>query len=106
MPLAFRYRLAATLAGSVLSGSAVAGARVLVAHDQGGGVDSQLVIASASGAFSVGLGDPFPGDRIVVSAADPATHGVTTLSLIVGDSRRPSPESSTSSRSTPERSRA
>ena len=84
VPLAFRYRLAATLAGSVLSGSAVAGARVLVAHDQGGGVDSQLVIASASGAFSVGLGDPFPGDRIVVSAADPATHGVTTLSLIVG----------------------
>jgi hypothetical protein len=83
VPLAFRYRLAATLTGSVLSGTAVAGARVLVAHGQGGGVDAQLVIASASGAFAVGLDDPFPGDRIVVSAADPATHGVTTLSLIV-----------------------
>jgi hypothetical protein len=83
VPLAFRYRLSATLAGSVLSGTAAAGARVLVAHDQGGGVDSQLVIASASGTFSAGLDDPFPGDRIVVSAADPSTHGVTTLSLIV-----------------------
>jgi hypothetical protein len=83
VPLAFRYRLAATLAGSTLSGTAVAGARLLVAHDQGGGVDSQLVIASASGTFAVGLDDPFPGDRIVISAADPATHGVTTLSLIV-----------------------
>ena len=83
VPLAFRYRLSATLAGAVLSGTASAGARVLVAHEQGGGVDSQLVIASASGAFAVGLDDPYPGDRIVVSAADPATHGVTTLTRIV-----------------------
>ncbi len=83
VPLAFRYRLSATLTGALLTGTASAGARVLVAHEQGGGVDSQLVLASASGAFAVGLDDPYPGDRIVVSAADPATHGVTTLTRIV-----------------------
>ncbi|MDX6630849.1 MAG: hypothetical protein QOH00_3095 [Gaiellales bacterium] len=84
VPVAFRYRLAAGLAGAVLSGSATAGARVLVAHDQGGRVDQQLVVASASGAFAVTLHDPFAGDGIVITAGDPATHGVTTLSLIVG----------------------
>jgi hypothetical protein len=84
VPLAYRYRLAATLTGSVLSGTAAPGARVSVAQTQGGHVDLQVTVASASGAFSVGLHDPFPGDRIVVTAGDPATHGVTTLSLIVG----------------------
>jgi hypothetical protein len=47
-------------------------------------VDQQVVTAAASGAFAVTLRDPAPGDRVVVSAGDPATHGVTTLSLIVG----------------------
>lgn len=83
VPVAFRYRLAAVLTGSVLSGTAVAGARVIVAHSQGGGTDEQLTVASASGAFAVGLDDPVAGDRILVTAADPVTHGVTTLSLIV-----------------------
>ena len=83
VPVAFRYRLDAALAGSVLSGSAAPGARILVAQTQGGHVDEQLVMASAGGAFAVSLHDPFAGDRIVVTAGDPATHGVTTLSLIV-----------------------
>jgi hypothetical protein len=83
VPLAFRYRLSATLAGPLLTGTASPGARVLVAHEQGGGVDSHLVIASASGTFAVGLDDPYPGDRILISAADPATHGVTNLTRIV-----------------------
>jgi hypothetical protein len=83
VPVAFRYRLAVALTGSVLSGTTVAGARVLVAQDQGARVDRQVVIASASGAFAVTLHDPFAGDRIVVSAGDAATHGVTTRSLIV-----------------------
>jgi hypothetical protein len=84
LPIAFAYRLAASLSGAVLSGSAAAGARVLVAHDQGSRVDRQVVTAAASGAWAVTLRDPVAGDRVVVSAADPATHGVTTLSLIVG----------------------
>jgi hypothetical protein len=83
VPVAFRYRLSAALAGPVLSGSAAPGARVLVAHDQGGHVDRQVAIASVAGAFAVTLHDPAPGDAIAVSAGDPATHGVTTLSLIV-----------------------
>ena len=84
MPVAFRYRLDASLAGSVLSGSAAPGARVLVAQSQGGHVDEQLGSRRAAGAFAVTLHDPFAGDEIVVTAGDPATHGVTTLSLIVG----------------------
>jgi hypothetical protein len=83
VPVAFRYRLDASLAGSVLSGSAAPGARILVAQTQGGHVDEQLVIASAAGAFAVTLHDPFAGDRVIVTAGDPATRGVTTLSLIV-----------------------
>ena len=57
VPVAFRYRLAVALTGSVLSGTTVAGARVLVAQDQGARVDRQVVIASASGAFAVSLRD-------------------------------------------------
>jgi hypothetical protein len=83
VPVSFRYLLSASLGGSVLSGSASPGARVLVAQGQGGRVDAQLVIAAASGAFSVTLHDPAAGDAIAVSAGDPATHGVTTLSLTV-----------------------
>jgi hypothetical protein len=84
VPLAFSYRLAASLAGAVLSGTATPGARVLVAQDQGTRVDSQVVTAATSGAFAVTLRDPAAGDRVEVSAGDPATHGLTTLSLIVG----------------------
>jgi hypothetical protein len=84
VPVAFRYRLDAALAGSVVSGSAAPGARVLVEQSEGSFSDAQLTIASAAGAYAVTLHDPFPGDRIVVTAGDPATHGVTTLSLTVG----------------------
>ena len=84
VPIGFAYRLSAALAGAVLSGSATPGARVLVAHDLGAGSDGQVVTASASGAWAVTLRDPIAGDRVVVSAGDPATHGVTTLSLIAG----------------------
>ena len=84
IPVAYRYRLDAALAGSVVSGSAAPGARVLVEQSEGSFSDAQLTIASAAGAYAVTLHDPFPGDRIVVTAGDPATHGVTTLSLIVG----------------------
>jgi hypothetical protein len=83
VPVGFSYRLAASLSGAVLSGSAGAGARVLVAHDQGSRTDRQVVTASASGAFALTLRDAAPGDPVVVSAGDPATNGVTTLSLIV-----------------------
>jgi hypothetical protein len=84
VPLAFSYRLAASLSGGVLSGSASPGARVLVAQDQGTRIDQQVVTAAGSGAFAATLPDPAPGDHVVVSAGDPSTHGVTTLSLIVG----------------------
>ena len=84
VPIAFSYRLAASLSGAVLSGSASPGARVLVAQDQGTRIDQQVVTAAGSGAFATTLRDPAPGDRVVVSAGDAATHGVTTLSLIVG----------------------
>ena len=84
VPIAFAYRLSAGLSGAVLSGTASPGARVLVAHDLGAGVDGQVVTAAASGAWAVTLRDPVAGDRVVVSAGDPATHGLTTLSLIVG----------------------
>jgi hypothetical protein len=83
VPIAFSYRLAASLSGAVLSGSASPGARVLVAQDQGTRIDQQVVTAAGSGAFTATLRDPAPGDRVVVSAGDAATHGVTTLSLIV-----------------------
>ena len=84
VPIGFAYRLSAALSGAVLSGTATPGARVLVAHDLGAWSDGQVVNAAASGAWAVTLRDPVAGDRIVVSAGDPATHGVTTLSLIIG----------------------
>ena len=84
LPVAFRYRLAAALSGAVLSGNAAPGARILVEQSQGARSDRQTTTASGGGAFAVTLRDPAPGDEIVVSAADPATHGVTTRALIVG----------------------
>jgi hypothetical protein len=84
VPVAFRYRLAAALVGGGLSGSAAPGARVLVVQSQGTRTDRQVVTASAAGTFAVTLHDPTSGDEIVVSAGDPATHGVTTRRLIVG----------------------
>jgi hypothetical protein len=83
VPVSFRFLLSASLSGSVLSGSASPGARVLVAQGQGGRVDAQLVIAAPSGAFSATLHDPATGDTITVTAGDPETHGVTALSLTV-----------------------
>ena len=82
-PLAFAYRLAAALAGPVLSGSAAPGARVLVEQSQGSRIDRQQTTASSTGAFTLTLHDPAAGDQVVITAGDPATHGVTTLSLIV-----------------------
>ena len=84
LPVAFRYRLAAALSGAVLSGNAAPGARILVEQSQGARSDRQTTTASGGGAFAVTLHDPAPGDEIVVSAADPATRGVTTRALIVG----------------------
>jgi hypothetical protein len=84
VPLAYQYRLAASIAGAALTGTAAPGARVLVEQRQGNRTDGHLSIASASGAFAVTLDDPAPGDVVVVSAGDPATHGLTTLTLIVG----------------------
>ena len=83
VPLAFAYRLAAALAGPVLSGTAAPGARVLVEQSQGSRIDRQLTTASSSGAFMLTLHDPAAGDQVVITAGDPATHGATTLSLIV-----------------------
>ena len=84
LPVAFRYRLAIALSGGVLSGNAAPGARILVEQSQGARSDRQTTTASGGGVFVVTLRDPAPGDEIVVSAADPATHGVTTRALIVG----------------------
>jgi hypothetical protein len=84
VPVAFRYRLGAALAGTALTGSAAPGARVVVVQTQGTRSDRQVTTASASGSFAVTLHDPASGDEVVVSAGDPATHGVTTVRLIIG----------------------
>ena len=78
-----RYRLAVALSGAVISGNAAPGARILVEQSQGARTDRQTTTASGGGVFSITLRDPAPGDEIAVSAADPATHGVTTQALIV-----------------------
>ncbi|MDX6599251.1 MAG: hypothetical protein QOE87_3138 [Gaiellales bacterium] len=84
LPVGFRYRLAVALTGTVLSGNTTPGARVLVVQSQGARSDRQVATASAGGLFVIAPHDPAPGDEIVVSAADPATHGVTTRTLLVG----------------------
>ena len=60
------------------------GARVLVAHDQGAADRSAGGHRSRLRRLGGHAARPARGDRVVVSAGDAATHGVTTLSLIVG----------------------
>ena len=60
-PAHLQYRLARGALGRVLSGTTVAGARVLCSSTRAR-ERSQLVTASASGAFAVTLHDPFAGD--------------------------------------------
>ena len=84
VPLAYQYRLAASLSGAALSGSATPGARVVVTQHQGNRDVVQLATASAAGAFAVTLQDPAPGDLVDVAAGVAATHGLTTIQLMVG----------------------
>ncbi|MDP9256310.1 MAG: hypothetical protein M3Q31_07135, partial [Actinomycetota bacterium] len=84
VPLTYQYRLAASLSDSVLSGTATPGARVLVTQHQGNHDVAQLATASAAGGFAVTLQDPAPGDLVDVAAGVAATHGLTTMQLIVG----------------------
>jgi hypothetical protein len=84
VPLTYQYRLAAVLSGGVVSGTATPGARLLVTQHQGNRDAVQSATASATGAFDVALQDFAPGDVVDVAAGVAATHGLTTLQLIVG----------------------